>query len=117
MKAALLVDPIWSDLRALQAISADLIPDDRFTSRHHGRRRRTGHAKEWGINELVLKSYRPAAGSYERLHQGSIDVRYGAGLRAGALSALRASVDEIHAMHADGELAAPILRPARDEES
>src|SRR4051812_9416111 len=36
VKAALLVDPIFDDLRALSAISVDLIPQDRFTNRHNG---------------------------------------------------------------------------------
>jgi hypothetical protein len=109
VKAALLVDPIWGDFKALSAISVDLIPDDRFTSRHNGRRRQSGQPKEWGVNELVLKLYRAAAGSYERLHQGSIDVRYGAGLPTGALPTLGTALAKIHAMHEAGDLVAPVL--------
>lgn len=109
VKAALLVDPIWTDLRQLGALHVDLAPDDRFTDRHKGRKRPTGQAREWGLNELVLKLYRPIAGSYDRLHQASITVRYGAGLPAGAVGPLGEAVEHIRSSHEDGSLTAPLL--------
>ena len=80
VKAALLEDVIFDSFEACQAVSPDLLPQDRKTTRHQGRKQ-TASGREWGINELVLKLYRPAAGSYEKLHQMSNDVRYQAGLR------------------------------------
>lgn len=108
VKAALLVDPIWSDLRQLTAISVDLAPEDKFTDRHKGRKRQTGQPREWGLNELVLKFYRPVVGSYDRLHQASINVRYGAGLPAGAVEPLQAAMQQIQDAHEADSLVAPL---------
>lgn len=110
VKAALLRDPIWGDLQSLHAISVDLTPDDRFIDRHKGRRGRVpGVAVEFGINDLVLRLYRPAAGSYDRLHTASNLVRYGIGLSDGALESLRGCLDQIMDMDSRGELEAPLL--------
>ena len=38
VKAALLVDPIWWDLQRLHSKSIELMPDDRFVTRHKARR-------------------------------------------------------------------------------
>lgn len=108
MKAALLRDPIWDQLGPLQRLNRDLIPDDRHTDRHKGRRR-GDQPREWGINELVQKLYPPASGPYERLHQASILVRYGAGLPSEAMPSLATSLERICALDAAGELEAPLL--------
>lgn len=107
VKAALLRDPIFGDPTSLSRISADLTPEDRFVTRHHGRRRR-GEPREWGVNEVVQVLYRRATKSYEALHQASILVRYGEGLPANSLESLRAALDHIEALDADGDLVAPI---------
>jgi len=109
IKGALLRDPIWSDLGALANISLELMPEDRFTSRHRGRRRANGAPREWGVNELVLKLYRKAAKPYDLLHQASISVRYGAGLPDGALPELREALEQLMEMDSNDELTAPIL--------
>jgi len=111
IKAAMLRDPIWEQVNALQTINQDLIPDDKYTDRHRGRRRTGGGAREWGVNELVQVLYPKASPSYERLHQGSIDVRYGIGLPFGALPALRDAMDRLEELDSSGELEAPILWP------
>lgn len=108
VKAALLRDPIWEDIQSLHVLSVDLIPEDRFTGRHQGRRRPGGQPREWGVNDLVLKLYRPAAGSYERLHQASIDVRYGAGLPGGALPSILEATERIEQLDRAGSLQASI---------
>ena len=105
VKAALLVDPIWWDIQRLQGTRPDLIPDDRFTKRHHGHRQ-TGRPREWGINELVLVLYPSIARDYEQLHVASIDVRYHEGLPSGALPDLRAAMDRIRAASESGALTA-----------
>lgn len=87
VKAALLEDPIFDSLDACQAKSAHLQPEDRSTSRHQGRRGgRT--VIEWGMKDLVLLLYRGAAGSYDKLHMASIDVRYYSGTTATAADLL-----------------------------
>lgn len=79
VKAALIDDPVFDELDTCLAVRSDLQPEDRFTSRHQGRRHSA--SKEWGINELVLLLYPTVAGTYNRLHTMSIDVRYHQGLR------------------------------------
>lgn len=39
VKAALLNDPLWSDVSAMHGKHHDLVRDDRLTTRHHGRKR------------------------------------------------------------------------------
>ncbi len=110
IKAALLRDPVWSDLRSLTAINVDLTPEQRFTDRHRGRRRiGSNQPREWGINDLVFVLYRPAARFYERLHQASIDVRYGTGLPAGALPDLDTALKALFEMDSRNEIEAPLL--------
>jgi hypothetical protein len=113
VKAAMLRDPIWGQVNALQAVHQDLIPDDRYIERHHGRRRR-GEPREWGVNELVAVLYPSATRAYEQLHQASIDVRYSTGLPAGALPALATAITTISELDSDGELEAPINWPPAD---
>lgn len=105
VKAALLEDPLFEDHEKCQALHADLLPDDRFTSRHKGRR--TAGGREWGLNELVLRLYRPAAGTYERLHQASIDVRYQTGLRA-SIADVRKLHERFETLLQDGTLSSGI---------
>lgn len=108
VKAALLRDPIWENVGVLQRINKDLVPDDRLTDRHKGRRR-GGQPREWGINELVQTLYPAASKPYEQLHQASISVRYGAGLPHGALPGISKAIDTLCQMDAAGELEAPVM--------
>lgn len=102
VKAALLEDTVFDTIDACQAVNRDLLPQDRDTTRHNGRRR-TSSGREWGINELVLLLYRPAAGTYEKLHQASIDVRYGDGLRA-SITDVRELWRRFEALRSEGAL-------------
>lgn len=94
VKAALLEDPIFDDPTRMHDRHLDLVADDRFTDRHKGRRN-TGRGREWGINELVGLLYPQIRREYEQLHQASIDVRYGSGLRSGALPAVTSALTAI----------------------
>lgn len=104
VKHALLIDPIFDDPTALSRIHVTLTPDDRFTTSHHGRQR-SGQPRDWGVNELVSRLYRPIAGNYERLHQASIHVRYESGLNL-PLDQMVAALEAVQAAHAAGELRA-----------
>lgn len=86
VKAALMVDPVFDDLDTCLAANPNLQPEDRFTTRHQGRKNPKN--KEWGLNELVVLLYRGAGGSYHRLHTMSIDVRYHQGLHGSCDDAL-----------------------------
>lgn len=105
VKAAMLLDPIWTDAPRRVGFHMELTPDDKLVTRHHGRKV-SGDGRQWGINELVLMLYPQIVKPYERLHQASIQVRYGAGLPAGALPSLRVDVDAIKAASDAGELVA-----------
>lgn len=89
VKAALLDDPIFTDFDALRAVRPDLSPDDRFASAHKVRKGQPGY----GVNDLVLLLYPRVAGTYDKLHSMSIDVRYQRGLRLGAIEALPSLFD------------------------
>lgn len=104
IRATFLRDPIWDDLAALKAINQGLIPDDRFTERHKGRRR--PGSQEWGVNDLVLMLYRPVASDYNTLHQGSLSVRYGTGLPHGSLPQYRDALGRLRGQ--SGRLYAPL---------
>ena len=103
VKAALLIDPIWTDAPRRVGIHMELTPDDKLVTRHHGRKI-SGDGRRWGINEIVLLLYAHIVAPYERLHQASIQVRYGAGLPAGALPSLRVDIDSIKAESDAGTL-------------
>lgn len=105
VKTAMLLDPIWSNAPARVALHLELTPDDRFCTRHHGSGR-SGDGRMWGINELVLLMYPQIVKPYERLHQASIQVRYGAGLPKGALPSLLADLEAIKAASDAGTLVA-----------
>lgn len=107
VRAALIADPIFDDLSRLQSVYQPLVPDDRYVSKHKGRR---GGAPELGINEVVLKLYPAIAGPYDKLHQASTDVRYEHGLR-GDLSQLRPLLSTIEGDYAAGKLIAVYSRP------
>jgi len=100
MRAALTSDAIFDEPTRLSRISPQLTPADRSTARHKGRKS-TSNGREWGINELVFLLYRPLAGDYDRLHQASIDVRYGQGLR-GDVADLRGNLTSIEDAYAGG---------------
>lgn len=108
VKSALLSDPIFDDPTALSKIHPGLTPDHRFTSAHHGRQR-PREVRAFGINELVLALYRPVTGAYERLHQGSIEVRYKHGLVL-ALPTLKDAVLGLRERHDAGEINAANMR-------
>lgn len=75
IRAALMADPIFSDLSALKSINSELTPDDKNEYRHHVRAKQPG----FGVNQLVQMLYTPFSEDYEKLHQASIAVRYGGG--------------------------------------
>lgn len=103
VKAALLEDTVFDSVDACQALHADLMPQDRYTSRHKGRRY-TSQGREWGINELVLVLYKSAVGKYERLHSMSNDVRYHDGL-AGSVDDVRETYQAFKDLVTEGALA------------
>lgn len=108
VKLSLLRDPVWEHPTGLSRINVDLMPEDRFTARHRGRRR-SGQAREWGVNELVQVLYKPVVLPYERLHQASILVRYGMGIEVAALPSLVADLGAIEELETNGDLQAPVL--------
>lgn len=106
VQAALINDPIFDEPTLLSRIHVDLSPQDRFTSRHKGRKR-TSNGAEWGVNDLVLLLYKQIAGVYDRLHQASNDIRYGRGLRSGVqVEQLRGFLLQIQNEFAAGNLVA-----------
>jgi hypothetical protein len=106
VKCALIEDPIFDDVTRLHGKHYDLVPDDRYTDRHKGRKV-SSSGREWGINELVYLMYPSVVGAYERLHQASIDVRYRAGLR-GATSDLRDCLTKIRDAYEQGQMRASL---------
>jgi hypothetical protein len=107
VKLAMLRDPIWDRVNALQTLHQGLIPDDRFTERHKGRQRR-GEPRQWGVNEIVSVLYKNIARPYERLHLASIDVRYGVGLDMDAMPDLLRDLALIEDLESSGAIVAPI---------
>jgi len=68
-------------LDACSRINRELLPQDRDTTRHKGRKNSPA-GREWGVTELVLVLYdQQVAAAYEKLHHASIEVRYDDGLR------------------------------------
>ncbi len=75
-------DPVFDDPDRLHRLNSALIPEDRHTSRHQGRKHGI-RSREWGVNELMVLLYdQPIAAAYDKLHRASIEVRYESGLRA-----------------------------------
>ena len=103
VKAALLCDPVFDDPIRLAKSPVPLRPDDRFVSRHRGRRR-PGVEVEWGVNDLVATIYRFIREDYELLHQLSIEVRYGACRSLPPLAVGSAALDRIEQRFAAGNL-------------
>lgn len=104
VRAALIADPIFTDIGRLQAKNSSLIPDDRWVARHKGRRGAKVQP-EFGINELVAILYPTYHVDYEVLHQASLEVRYGPGF-TGDLERLGGAHDEIRDASASGLLIA-----------
>lgn len=103
VRAAMLSDPIWGDLKALAAISPKLALEDQNATHHQGRKSGTGH--RLGVSEIVPLLYPTVKGQYWALHSASIDVRYGSKLIA-PLADLERRADEIHQAAAEGHLVA-----------
>lgn len=82
VRARMSEDPVFLDPSGLSQVDARLCMADQQTTRHQGRR--GGGRCELGINDIVRLLYRPIAPSYHKLHQASIAVRYGHGLKATA---------------------------------
>jgi hypothetical protein len=107
VKRAMIRDPIWDQVNALQSLHQGLIPDDRYIDRHKGRQR-PGQPRQWGVNEIVTLLYKPIARPYDRLHQASIDVRYGVGLDPVALPDLLRDLALIEDLEGRNEIVAPL---------
>lgn len=80
VRASLIGDPIFNDFERLKKLNQHLIKEDRFTSRHKGRR--NAREPQFGVNELVHLLYPSIRIDYEALHVASLSVRYGTGLVA-----------------------------------
>jgi|SRR5690625_2892127 hypothetical protein len=79
-RAALLHDPVFSDLSALKDLHWNLTPDERTVTHHNAHiPGRTG----FGIVDLVHLLYKHVGATYRTLHRGSNEVRYGTGLSNG----------------------------------
>ena len=73
--AALLTDPIFSDLTALKDRNSDWIPDDRY-NRHH-QQRKNSKTQGPGVRDMVDGLYpKSVRNSYFILHDSSINIRY-----------------------------------------
>lgn len=81
MTAAMYADPIWWDMRKLQALDGRLQPGMRESAHHKGR---WGTNRGPGVNDLVRVLYADLAEDYEDLHMASVMVRYNEGLSPGA---------------------------------
>lgn len=101
--AAISSDPVFNDPARLRRINAELIPDDRHTARHNGRKRGP-HGREWGVCELMVVLYdQPVASAYDKLHRASVEVRYETGLRS-PLEVVREWVTVVQAAAESGAL-------------
>jgi hypothetical protein len=80
VRAAIMADPIFTDLGRLQQKSPHLTLGDRLATAHKGRVV-SGSPRQLGVNDLVKILYPQIAAEYERLHIASVEVRYGEGLR------------------------------------
>jgi hypothetical protein len=113
VRHALRSDPIFLEPTWLSRVHVSLTMAERDVTRHKGRKFIPGSVgREWGINELVTLLYRPLTISYEKLHQASIEVRYGAGLKTAPLPGLVEALDRIQTAHAQGTMVASHLCPA-----
>lgn len=94
VRCAMRQDSRFDDPSALAKIDQRLCMEDRDTTRHKGRG--GGTRAEVGINDIVRLMYRDCRSAYHKLHQASIDVRYGEGLKAemATLMALHEQVRE-----------------------
>lgn len=104
VRAALLADPVFSDLTRLREIDVRLTPDDREASAHQMRR---GNARApFGVNDLVKLLYPSIAVEYVRLHSASIAVRYGQGLSPITIASVKQDYLDIRAAYTAGVLVA-----------
>lgn len=109
VSAALLSDPVFDSPQRLAAASPALSMGDRTTTRHQGYMQfgpGGQRTKIWGLNDLVGTLYRQVWPFYLQLHEGSVDVRYGTGLRV-PLGRIRDAYGLIHDEFAAGTLVAP----------
>lgn len=78
LRAALIQDDIFSDMRRLKSINPNLMTDDRYIKKHDaGPRNKTA----FGLNQLCTAMYLHATAEYHYCHKASIQVRYESGLR------------------------------------
>jgi len=104
VRHGLRTDPIFDDEQALLRIDPELEQHHRNITRHRGRRRSV--EREWGMIELALLLYRPVVGKYDRLHQLSVEVRYGRGRSLPSCSAMLGYCDEVRQFHKAGQFQA-----------
>ena len=76
MKAALLVDPVFTNPTKLAAANTNITMGSNLATHHQGN---LGRGRGLGINDLVRFLYRPHYGSYLLLHGASLSIRYGDG--------------------------------------
>lgn len=108
VKAALLTDPIFTDPGRLAVAHAQLTMADQTATRHQGYMQfGTGgsRTKVWGLNDLVGVLYRQVWPIYLQMHEASVDVRYGTGLRV-PLDKIGEAQELVKAEYAAGTLVA-----------
>jgi hypothetical protein len=109
---ALRSDPIFLDPIQLSRVNVNLTMAECDVTRHKGRKVIPGSpGREWGINELVTLLYRPLSASYDKLHQASIEVRYGAGLKTAPVPHLVAALERIQTANTSDTMVAARLCP------
>jgi hypothetical protein len=109
VSGALLSDPIFADPGRLASANAHLTMADRDVTKHKGYMKfgpGASRTKVWGLSDLVALLYRSINPFYSQLHEASVDVRYGTGLRV-PLDKLAAAQKLIKDEYAAGTLLAP----------
>lgn len=105
VKAAMLADPIFDDMKACAAVHANLTIESRFAEHHSGGFGSGG--RSLGVNEIVFKLYKTIRVPYARLHDASIAVRYGGGLDAISPITVKNDFDALCSEYVAGRMVAP----------
>ncbi|WP_380161566.1 hypothetical protein [Kineococcus sp. R86509] len=111
VKRALLLDPVFNDPTAMTALG--ITRQAQHPASHTGHTRSDG-GRLFGVNDLVLKLYKPIDAPYQRLSQASHQVRYQNGFRGGVKGLQKleqdlASIENLSAANAlQGPMAAPV---------